>query len=139
MPPLPSQVKKFRPELAVNLLDLDRVEPLILSMLLGGKLDQSRVIRMDRNAMDEMGVAFTCDTVTAAACCDTLRNRDKGAKQYPTRVYRWGGRAWSKVPGNMTLTVIQGDEVVLNPAVFRVEAEEVEMVPPPYRRLKTLG
>ena len=107
-------------KLAVNLLDLDRVHSVVRTILLGGKLDTSAVIIVDKNRFDEAAVAFTCDTLTAACICDTLRGKDRLNKVYPTRVYIQKKSAWNRLPHAVDLTVIEGNQVLLNPDVFQV-------------------
>lgn len=108
--------------LAVNLYDLDRVEPLVRQMLLGGKMDLSNAVVTDRDRIDEAAVVFACDLLTAACVCDTLRSHDRVVKDYPTRVYVRRSTAWAKVPGHLHLAVVVKDRCVLNPEVFGAAA-----------------
>lgn len=119
-----------RERLAVNLADLDRVDPTIRGILLGGKLDATRAVVTDKGRMDEIAVAFTCDLLTAACCCDTLRTHDRKVGDYPTRVYVFR-RAWTKIVSSALLTLIEGDKVVLNPALFDVDEIEPGTPTPP--------
>lgn len=115
--------------LAINLADLDRVDQLIRDILLRGKLDATQAIWTDKSKMDEVAVAFTCDLLTAACICDTIRTHDRNAKDYPTRVYIFR-RAWSKVAGDALLSLVEDGEVVLNPALFNVQEIEPAMPTP---------
>lgn len=125
--------------IAINLIDLDRVDQLVRQLLLAGKLDLSRdaVIQTDKDHFDEMAVRFTCDALTAACVCDTIRNHDRRAGDYPTRVYVRKAVAWVKVAGNEHLSIVVGDKVLLNPKVFGDEVvtirESRPMPPKPMR------
>lgn len=116
------EAKDIGAGIAVNLCDLDRLDPLIKSLLLDGKLDldTTHLLLVDKDRMDETAVRFTCDLFTAACVCDTLRSRDRRAGDYPTRVYvRWL-RAWEKLHSATLLTkVLVDNEVVLNPELFK--------------------
>ncbi len=126
----PKAVLDRKERLAINLIDLDRVDSMIRHMLLGGKLDLSHknVIQVDKDRFDETGVVFTCDLLTAACVCDTIRTHDKNAGDYPTRVYLFRARAWSKVSGATLLSVVEDGVVILNPEVFPVEVEPIPLV-----------
>lgn len=118
-----------RPErLAVNLPDLDRVEPIIRGILLKGRLDLSDVVKVGGDNFDEMGVLFTCPLLQAACICDTLRNHDRRAGDYPTRIYlqRGPGRAWEKLAGRIVLTDVVDEKVRLNPEIFSPEPVTAE-------------
>ena len=112
-------------KLAVNLFDLDRVQPTIRELMLGGKLDTSQAIQMDKDRMDEAGVVFSCDLLTAACICDTIRSHDRVAGLYPTRVYVCK-RSWSKVPGTVALAKVEDQVLKLNPEVFTEEQVKIE-------------
>lgn len=116
MPKLPDPPQNGQ-RLAVNLCDLDRVDSSIRGMLLSGKLNLQALIRMDRDRPDETAVAFSCDLLTAATCCDVLRGHDLRAGDYPTRVYLFR-QSWSKLPGSTVLTLVNDGKVFLNPEVF---------------------
>jgi hypothetical protein len=76
--PLPSESKeeeKNYERVAINLFDLDRLDPIIRSTLLTGKMDLSEPIRVDKNKVDEVGVLFSCDLVSAGCICDTAGRR----------------------------------------------------------------
>ena len=115
-------IVSVRPEsLAVNLFDItdtDRVPETIRDMLLGGKLDLANAIRVDPSRFDEVAVEFTCDLLTAACICDTLRQHDRTARQHPTRVYVRKATAWNKVPGDAKLALVKGEKLFLNPSIF---------------------
>ena len=117
-------------QVAVNLCDLDRVAQIIRDSLLSGKLDATEAVITDFNMLDESAVRFTCDPLTAACICDTLRNHDKAVGQHQTRCYVKNAKSWIKVPGNVPLTVVEGGVVKLNPEVFRVKVRVVDFVAP---------
>lgn len=132
------------PELAVNVCDLTRIDEIIRDCLglrdasVGGKMDiAGGWIVVDSDRADEGCVRFTCDLLTAACVMDNLRTADKNKGRYPTRcaVKHRNRNAWDKVPGNVTLTVINNEQrsgttVKLNPEVFRIKAKPVEVAKP---------
>lgn len=124
--------KKEGERLAVNLFDLLRLDPLIRQLMLGGKLDLAKAIKVDAERLDETAVEFTCDLLTAACCCDAIRLHDRGTEPYPTRVYlmRRNGTVWERLPHATILTLVEDGRVLLSPKVFRVEAVPVAPTPP---------
>ena len=58
MPRLPEPAPQNGPRLAINLYDLDRIDPMIRGSLLGGKLDLTAPVRIDPERLDETAVAF---------------------------------------------------------------------------------
>ncbi len=131
---VPSEQKKDGERLAVNLFDLDRIDPTIRSMLLGDKVDLT-AIRVDKDRGDEVAVAFTCDLLSAACICDTLRSHDKRAGDYPTRVYLFKRTAWSRVPGSIMLATVKDGSCTLNRTIFNVEVALAKPVAPPRSRV----
>jgi hypothetical protein len=107
-----------RESLAVNLFDLDRVDPTVRQILLAGKLDLTRVIRINPDRPDETAVAFTCDLLTAACICDVIRTHDRAAGDHPCRVYLRRSKAWERLPGAAVLSVLDDGKAVLNPDLF---------------------
>ena len=79
-------------------------------------------VRMNRQRGDEVGVTFACDLLSAACICDTLRAHDAKVGDYPTRVYVFR-KAWTKVAGNVTLSIVLDGKPVLNPDLFPRLAE----------------
>lgn len=136
MPELRKRSQQERPErLALCLFDIDRIDPTIRSMLLGGKLetDRNKIVRIDPDRMDETGVLLTCDLLTAACIADTIRAHDGGAGDPPTRVYLKRRGAWEKVPGRQALTLVVDGKPILNPSVF--PAAGVTVRPPAVKRV----
>src|SRR5258708_5913057 len=86
--------------LAINLVDLDRIEPVVRSILISPYVNKNPadIVKADRDRMDEMAVIFTCHLLQAACICDTIRNKDRAAGQYPTRIYlqKREGLAWER-------------------------------------------
>ncbi len=119
--------KLKKPRLAINLLDVERVDPAVRGMLFGGKLDLSKPVRVDPSRADEIGVAFTCDDLTAACICDIVRDHDRRAKDPPARVYLFR-QVWARVPGAAALTIMVNGKPALNPEWFAGTAVEG---PPP--------
>lgn len=105
--------------LAVNLVDLERVPPAIREELFGCRLFllDPEPIWMDKGNMEETGLAFACPLMQAAAICDLLREHDHRAGQTPTRVYLRKVKAWTKLAGDAILVKFNR----LNPDVFPPE------------------
>jgi hypothetical protein len=123
------ETQRYR--LAVNLFDLDRVDAMIRSMMLQGKLASSPV-HIVPYKLDETGVEFTCELLMAASICDILRSHDRQLGDYPTRLYIHKGKAWSKLSGSAILTLVKDGVCILNPYVFRRERTEEQIVPAEY-------
>lgn len=120
-----------RERLAVNVVDLTRVEEPVRSLLVSDHLDfAGGAIRTDPDRIDEAAVAFSCDLLTAACICDTLREHNKRSGEYPTRVYLRRGTAWTKLSGQVTLTRVVGDRVELDYELFPPEVHAGDLVVP---------
>lgn len=115
--------------LALCIFDLTRCDPVVRQMLLSGKLDTSgNYVVADKERPDERGVILSCPIEIGSAVCDILRNHDRKAGDYPTRVYLNrgnGSEVWTRLPADVVLTLIReidGKSVpVLNPAIFPPE------------------
>ncbi len=105
--------------LAINLIDLERVPPQVREELFGHGLFHlhPRPIWMDKEVMEETGLAFACGLLQAASICDILRKHDRSIGQTPTRVYLRRVKAWQKLGRDDIL--VKFDR--LNPAVFPPE------------------
>lgn len=108
-------------QVAVNLADITRIPQLIRNILLRDKVDLSYPIQTDKNKFDETAILFTCDPLTAACVCDTMRNKDKTEGRYPTRCYVRTNKAWKKIAGSDKLAIVVDEQIVLNPKVFGKE------------------
>lgn len=117
-PAVPSPIKNGREQLAVNVFDLDRLEPSVRALMLAGKLDGS-LIRIDPERPDEAGAVLSCDLLAAACLLDVIRSQDRKAGDYPTRVYL-KKRTWSRIPSDAILTLLVDGTLMLNPAYFGV-------------------
>jgi hypothetical protein len=110
-------------DLAINLADLDRLEPEHKAHLLKDKLSPKLIV-VDMNDPKEVALAFKCGLLSAAMVCDIIRIQDWKAGDYPTRVYIRRDRSnpnamWSKIPDKVPLAVKCNGTWVLNRAVFR--------------------
>ena len=121
--------------LAINIADATRIADMVRQMLLVGKLDRKQVIQIDKKRPDEAAALFICNLLTAACICDTIREHDRRAKDYPTRVYIRRKTAWEKLSGNVQLSVVVGDKVVLNPKIFPPKPAKIVDSPLPLRRV----
>lgn len=126
-----------RERLAVNINDIHRLPDLVRdAMRLPERLSERHIIT-DRSKIDEAAVELTCSLLTAACLLDFIRERDREHGVHPTRVYSRRAVAWVKLPGDAVLSVVEGDRVKLNPALFPEEVRPV-VVPPPVRRTGAL-
>ena len=116
-------------QLALNLFDLDNVHKIVRESLLSGKVDVTRAIKIDKSRPDEVAVLLTCDLLSAACICDTLRTQNRKHDETPIRVYLKRETAWSKVPYDRELSLVEGDRCRLNPEVFPQIAEVSSLSP----------
>lgn len=128
----PSSQEKVRAErLAVNVIDLDRVEDGMVFRI--AKSTVHSPIHVDKNEKDEVAVEFSCPLLEACLMCDLVRSADRKAGREVTRVYLNKHGTWVKVPEKAMLTMkLPGRASMLSPKVF---ADAVELVqgPPPSR------
>jgi hypothetical protein len=145
MPKIPDEIQQpqahgstcfSQEKLALNVLDVDRIPLTNRQKLLGGKLDLTQAIWIDTRRVDKSAVVFTCALLEAACICDTIRNIDRRANDYPTRVYVLR-ESWTQLPGHVTLTRVIGHKVMLNRAVFL--SQPALLVEPPKRAVKLFG
>ena len=105
--------------LAVCIADLTRIEPVILEMLLAGRLEPAaKPVRMDPDRPDEAAVELTCDLLTAATVIDIIRDHDRRAGDHPCRAWLRRDRSWVKLPGAAVLTLTVDGRMILNPEWF---------------------
>ena len=127
--PLTGTGRKER--LALNVFDLDRLDPVLRARLLKGRLDL-RAVRPDPDRGGETAVAFSCDPLTAALICDLLRSEDRRAGDVPTRVYLRRNKVWVRLSASDVLTEVGEDgKATLSHDLF--PPEPVEYVPPPVK------
>lgn len=120
--------------LAINLFDLERLDPMVREQLFGHGLFHlhPRPIWMDKEVMEETGLAFACQLLQASAICDFLREKDRKDGRTVTRVYLRRVRAWTRLPSDVIL-VKYGR---LNPAIFPPERAVVVQPSSPTRARK---
>lgn len=136
--PRVTQNGQRREKLAINVFDLDRIDPDFRRKILAERLDLTHHIdmRFDRiKEADEAAVEFTCDLLTAAIICDILRSHDREVGDFPTRLYL-KRESWSRIPSRVVLTVTEHGKVKLNPKLFPTEVRPSELVPPPTTTLQ---
>lgn len=110
-------------EIAVNLMDLERIDPIMRRILLHGKvdLDNGNLLTVVTDRKAEVAIRFTCDTLTAACVCEALRNRDRvsnrgkeskegkgegednGTAIRVTRVYLKAHTVWTRITSDAQL------------------------------------
>lgn len=117
--------------LAVNIYDLDRVNPTLRASLVAPRLDLTKPVDMswDRKSDDETAVAFSCDLLSAAIICDTLRSHDRAAGDSPTRIYLFK-KSWTRVASHVVLTEMVDRVCQLSPDVFVVEVKAAPVAAP---------
>lgn len=82
---------------AINVADLTRNPPFILSMLVGPHVQRRETVDAGPN-LDDNAVILECPEVQARAVVDILRIKDRTTKRYATRAYLEGSRGgWSKI------------------------------------------
>ncbi len=119
--------------LAINIPDISRMDEFVRQQALGGKIHSSP-IHIDKNVVDEIGVEFSCDLLTAAALCDIIRDGDRKRLEYPTRVYLNKGTTrsvWVRLPQDIMLSIVEKGECKLNPKVFPEQLELAPITPLP--------
>lgn len=134
--PVPTVVQEEptrKERLAVNLFDLDRIDPLIRGVLLKDRLVREP-IKVDPNVIDEVAVEFKGSLLSAACVCDTIRARDKEAGDHPTRVYIYRSKAWTKLSGSVVLSEVvlineHSMECRLSPTVFPPPIADIPRIP----------
>lgn len=118
--PVPSTTSPQEERLAVNLFDLNRVEPSLFRLLFAKRLElnKGKAIRVDPKVTTETALPFHCSLIEAATACDILRNENRKLKEPIARVYVNRGRGWVKLPSTVFLTLAMGESCILNPEVF---------------------
>lgn len=117
---MPPVKKEANFKLAINLYDLDRLDPHIRVKLLVGRIDLLKPIKVAKDRVEpEPAVVFNCGLLTAASICDIIRNEDRNNGDFPTRLYIYR-QDWSRIPSHIQLTIVVGGKIVLNPEFFKV-------------------
>lgn len=107
------------PSLALNIVDLIRIDPSVRGLMLRGRIDLRAVpIRIGR---DEAAIEIRGDLLACASLADVVREHDRRAGDPPTRTYLRRGRTWAKLPSSAVLTLVRGETTILNPEVFPSE------------------
>lgn len=137
MPKIPED----RPEqLAINLLDLDRVDEGLRAMLLLKRLDLKRAIRPDpKGPVEDTIIPFKSELLDAATACDVLASEHRKHDEVPVRlsIKRNEESNWIKLPYEVVLTVIINGRPRLNPRVFGAAAiHSHEAIPLPTVRVE---
>ena len=144
--PAPSQERAE--QLAINLYDLDRLDPTLRAKLFswsGGKprLDMGHPLRTtwDRvnGGTEEVALIFACPLLEAALICDAVRMQDRAVGDFPSRLYV-KRKTWTRLPSHSVLTVMRDGRAILNPQVFAPgsgdEEPPVEAVARPRSRVE---
>lgn len=127
--PKPVEVRKER--LAINMWDLSHLHPTMKVGFLGGKIDPTQPIWIDRDKPDETILEFVCNLFSAAVACDLLRSECRRSKEASVRVYLKRAEAWSRLPSTAILTVLEGKRFVLNPEWFPRKVKLIPIAPLP--------
>jgi len=116
--------------LALGLLDLQRLTVDLKKRLLGGRLDLTHPVWINRDKK-QVGVRLACDLLTAATVCDVLNNELRKVDDTYVDVYLLRDGAWRQVSPRLTLTVIVDGAPYLNPEVFDVQRPKSDVDPRP--------
>lgn len=111
---------------AVNMFDIDRVDPLTRQIILGGRLNLDHAVLAGdqrRSSPNDVGLEFTCDLVTAATMIHALRNMDAKHGRSATRAYKCDdpkspSERWHRLHADVPTIVIIDNRCTLNPEVF---------------------
>lgn len=137
----PAPPREDRDErLAVNAVDLGRLDAVTLVKLTSGRVDfAARVDLRDGDPRsEEVAVECTGPLLDSAVMCDMLRDLDRRADEKPTRVYV-RRRGWTRLAGTVLLTVPDGrGGFRLNPDVFPpvVTGQQLSALAPPTARVR---
>ena len=115
--PIPPLEPKLLPELngqgdcsqlAIDLFDLDRVDPLLQERLLTGRLDGSGIVKVSPK---QRAVALSCPLLEAAMMCEAIRRLNRAAGDRVVRIYfrPVGKSRWVQLPMEMVLLSRDGD------------------------------
>lgn len=115
-------------KLAVALEDLTRLPEEVRTSMLAGRLDVEHPIAHigEPRLRKIAALEFCCDLLDAASIIDVMRSWDAQSANEPTRAYIKNDEpdaAWRKIPGNMQLTLVVGNEVVLNNLALAIREE----------------
>ena len=120
------QIDPFGQRLAVNLWDVERIGEQLLAAI-RSRLDLQReaVVSVDDEKDGDgrfvnTAIPFNCPLLAAATLLDVVRSTDRRVGDVPTRAYLFRD-GWRRLTRYHVLTVVDGDKVSLNPAVFRVD------------------
>lgn len=119
MPPLKERRKE---RLAVNLFDIDSLEPTMRLFLISGKIDFKLPVRVGES-IQETAVPFQCRLLEAATACDIIQEEQRKVGLPPVKVYldAEGTGFWIRIASSTQFTVVHGGKVALNPEVFGKE------------------
>lgn len=116
--------------LAIDLKDLDRLDPVIRTRLLKGRLDLANPIQISKDrAIPDHAIPFSCGLLSAATICDIIRSEDRKSGDFPTQLYIYK-TTWNRIPSHVALTIQVKGSVKLNPTIFPAVAVTL-IIPPP--------
>lgn len=128
MPPIPPKKPERKERLAVNLHDLHEMEESVLVAVFGGKLDLHSPVKVDPSNVKDVAVPVDIPLLLAATVIDVAQSEQRKVGLPWLRTYIFRGIAWTKLPRDTLLTVLQDGVIELNPDVFG--AKEIEAVVP---------
>lgn len=144
--PLPSsssQENGRKERLAINLADLDRLDPEVRVSLFGGRLDPSAPIRLDgygdvpeEERVGRVAIPLVGPLLAAACACDALRSQDRQSGLPVTRVYLCRTTTWNRLTFDDQLADIVDDgqgglKAVLSPRLFPESVNPIPLTAPP--------
>lgn len=129
--------------LAINLADLDRLDPEVRARLFGGRLDLTAPIRLEgyhdvaeEERVERVAIPLVGTLLAAACACDALRSQDRQSGSPVTRVYLNRGSSWNRLTSDDQLADIVDDgqggvRAVLSPRLFPEPVNPVPLTAPP--------
>lgn len=110
----------YQEQLAINLFDADRLDPLIRQRILLGKVDVHIPIYIDRKRPDEVALRFISPLLEAALACDILCSEARKLNDPPPRIYilRPGREWWKQLPPDAVMIEIVEGKSYLHETIF---------------------
>lgn len=116
--------------LGINILDVDRINPLLRPKLLNGKVDLSRDrIEVIPDSPEDKILVFTCPPILAALTIDMIRSENRAEGDEVVRAYVCVGDRWKKLESNAILTEPENGQYILNSNHFPIEVEAAPIIP----------
>lgn len=138
---MPTIIEHRKEQLAINAIDLDALDPILRIRITRDKegnnrLDFRQAIPVEtEKASSTRAIAFCCDLLTAALCCDLTRSENRREGGPIIRVYLKKADAWTRLPEKAILTLVEEGKPILNPEIFPMQVRPSDLMPLAPRRL----